>query len=398
MKFKKIIIWILSISLVLSLITTGCANTKQTSAKNQNNSSAVDNKASGTILIGISTGLTGAFAQDGEKVKQGVLLAIDEINQNGGVLGRKMEATFEDDQNNPTMAVNTVNKLISEHITALIGPTLSATVMPVTSIIQKYKIPTLTGATSPKLLTLNNPYLFLIRASDKITAKVAVKFAVENLKAKKIGILYNSDEMGTGAKNVMEEYLKSINIPFISEGHNTGDRDMTGQLMKMKNAGVDTLMIWTHDQEAAVIVRQIKELNLKVNIVGNPGFAMPQELKLMDKDWVEGVYTATDIVPDDNDPVVQEFVKKFNDRYNTMPDLYASAYYSAVKVLADAIKRAGSIDSDKIAEALRQTKDFKVPEGTYTADSNGALLHECIIAQIKDKTPHAVTHVSVPIE
>jgi branched-chain amino acid transport system substrate-binding protein len=395
MNFKKIISEILAISLALSILLTGCSSSKQTSSKNQNSSSSTNNTTSGSILIGVSTGLTGSFAADGEKVKDGVLLAIDEINKQGGVLGKKLEATFEDDQDNPTMAVNTVNKLIGEHVVALIGPTLSATVMPVSSIVQKYKVPTLTGATSPKLLTMNNPYLFMIRASDSITAKVAATFAVQNLKAKKIGILYNSDEMGTGAKGVIEDYLKSIGIPFVSEGHNTGDKDMTGQLTKMKNAGVDTLMVWTHDQEAAVIMRQIKELNLKVNVVGNPGFAMPQELNLMDKDWVEGVYTATDIVTDDPNTVVQDFVKKFNDRYHTLPDLYASAYYSAVKVLADAIKRAGSTDSDKISEALRQTKDFKTPEGTYTTDSSGALLHECIIAQIKDKTPHAVTHVSV---
>ncbi len=379
------------VAFVLSA-AVGCSS-NTTAAAGGSASTGSAGAAKGEILVGVSTGLTGSFTQDGEKVKDGILLAQDEINNKGGVLGKNIKFIFEDDQNNATTVVNVVNKLASENIVALLGPTLSSTVMAAEQTIKKNQIPCLTGATSPKLITLNNPYLFRVRASDSTTAKVAAKYAVDNLKAKKIGILYNNDEMGTGAKGVMEAYFKSINASYVSEGHNTGDKDMTGQLVKMKNAGVDTLLIWTHDQEFAVTARQIKELGLNVKVIGNPGLAMPQELNLMEKDWVEGFYCITDIVPTDTNENVQTFVKNFTAKYNTSPELYSSAYYGAAIILSEAITKAGSTDSDKICKALMEIKGLKGPEGEYNANDKGELLHECVIAQIKDKTPVMVDHV-----
>lgn len=391
---KRLFSFVLATVLTVSTFV-GCSSSASggSSASATAGSANSASAAKGEIDVGVSTGLTGSFTQDGLKVKQGIQLAQEEINANGGVLGKNINFIFEDDQNSATAVVNVVNKLASENIVALLGPTLSSTVMAAQQTIKKNQIPCLTGATSPKLITLDNPYLFRTRASDSTTAKVAAKFAVDTLKAKKIGILYNNDEMGTGAKGVMEEYLKSVNIPFVSEGHNTGDKDMTGQLLKVKNAGADTLMVWTHDQEFAVTARQIKELGMNVKVVGNPGLAMPQELKLMESSWVEGYYCATDIITTDTTPAIQTFVKNFTAKYNTTPELYASAYYQSAMLLANAIKTAGSTDSDKLCKALLQTKAFAGPEGEYTSNDKGEMLHECVIAQIKDKTPVMVSHV-----
>jgi branched-chain amino acid transport system substrate-binding protein len=373
----------LATSLIISLVGTfiGCSNNNKTTSK-------------GEILIGVSTGLTGSFAQDGEKVKQGVNMAQEEINKAGGILGKNVKFIFEDDQNNPTVVVNAVNKLASENIVALIGPTLSSTTMAVEQLIKKNNLPTLTGGTSPKLADLGNPYLFRIRASDKTAAKAAAKFAVEKLNGKKIGMVYNNDEFGTGGRDVISEYLKGINIPFYSEGHNEGDKDMAGQLVKLKNRGVDTIICWTHDASLAIIARQIKELNINVNVIGNAALGTPQTLALMDKAWVEGYYTISDIIPADTNPVVQDFVKKFKAKYNVEPELYASANYSAAMVLADAIKRANSTDSDKIREALMNIKDLKEPEGICTANDKGELIHEVVIGKISNMKLQMIAHVT----
>lgn len=379
--FKRVMLTILSVASTFSLM--GC----------QNSSTSASGNKGGEILIGVDTALTGAAPLNGERTKQGINLAIEQINKNGGVLGKNLKAIFEDDQAVPNGAVNAVNKLMSQSIVGQIGPHLSGNVMAVQSIVEKNKKPMLVGGTSPSLTTTNNQWLFRIRASDSIVAKIAAKYLVEQLKATKVGIIFDNDAYGTGAKDVAVEYLKSINIPVFPEGYNSGDKDMTGQLIKMKNNNVDALIIWAHDAEAAIIAKQVKQLNLNIPVMGNPGFATSSVLDLMDSSTSDGIYTVTDFIPTNSDSKTQDFVKAFKEKYNIEPELYAAAYYDATYILADAIKRANSTDPDKIREALLQTKDLKGVIGTATCNEKGEMIHEAIVAQIKNNSAQMLSIV-----
>lgn len=370
---------------MLMILTSGCG---QKTAVQENNNNSSEKQEVGEILIGVSTALTGPSPLEGERTKQGIELAIEEINQQGGVLGKKLKAIYEDDQNNTTFAVNAVNKLCSEDIVALMGPHRSNNAMAVEQIVKKNRIPYLTGATTPKLAGLNNPYVFRVRASDSVVAKIVAKFAIEELKAKNLGIFYNTDDYGAGALEVIEQYLKDNNIQAaVIEGHNTGDKDMTGQILKAKDKGVDCLIVWTHAPEGAVIARQIKELGLKGKFIGSAGLCLPTYFDLVDADISDGWYGATDIVPNNPDPIVQNFVTNFRKKYNVEPDIFASCYYNATYILADAIKRAGSTDREKIREALSQTKDLSGVYGKVYANEHGELIHEVTIVKNQGKTP-----------
>jgi branched-chain amino acid transport system substrate-binding protein len=342
------------------------------------------------IAFGVSTAITGPAPLDGERTKQGILMAVEEINQQGGVLGKQLKPIIEDDQNTSNIAVNAVNKLVSQPIVALVGPHRSANATAVTNIVVRNKIPYMTGATSPKLLALNNPYFFRTRASDAIVAKIAAKYAVEELKAKKVGIFFNNDEYGTGALEVIETYLKSIDRSFMSEGHNTGDKDMTGQIMKAKNGKIDALIVWCHDPECAVNARQAKELNLNVPFIGSPGYSTRSVLDLIDTSVSNGLITVTDFVANNSDPRVQQFTQKFRKKYNVDPELYAASYYDAIYVLADAIKRANSTDREAIRKALSETKGLQGVMSTLAANAKGELVHEAVVARIQDKNPQLV--------
>ena len=253
----------------------------------------------GEILIGVSTAITGPAPLDGVRTKQGVEMAVAEINKKGGVLGKQLKLLIEDDQNTASIAVNAVNKLLSQDIVALIGPHRSGNAMAVDQIVRRNKISYFTGGTSPKLVTLNNPYLFRVRASDSIVAKVAAIYAVKDLKAKKIGVFFNNDEYGVGAKQV------------ICEGHNTGDKDLTGQILKMKNSKIDCLIVWTHEPEGALAIRQVKELSLNVPFIGCPTYSSYLMLDLVDTNTSNGVITVTDFIDGNPDPKVKAFVKRF---------------------------------------------------------------------------------------
>jgi len=342
------------------------------------------------IVFGVSAAITGPAPLEGERTKQAITMAVEEINQKGGVLGKPLKPLIEDDQNTANVAVNAVNKLISQNVVALLGPHRSGNASAVQQIVAKNKVSYMTGGTSPKLVTFNNPYLFRIRASDQLVAKIAAKYAVEELKAKKVGVFYNNDEYGTGAKGVIEEYLKSINIPVVSEGHNLGDKDMTGQIAKMKNEKIDCLISWSHVPETAVVVRQLKELNLKVPVIGGPTHTNQEFLGLVDAPAIEGHYSVTDFAADNPEPRIQDFVKRVKSKYDIVPEIYVAAYYDGVYALADAIKRANSTDREAVRKALSETKGLQGVMSTLSANDKNELVHEAVIVNIKNKVPQLV--------
>ncbi len=357
--------------------TTAAATTA--AATTAGSAAATTAAATGDILVGFSASITGSTPVEGEYSRAGAELAVEEINAKGGVLGRKIKLAIEDDANDATMAVNAVNKLVSQPIVALIGPHKSFAAKAVMQIITDKKIPYMTGATSVTLLDAKSPYFFRLRASDGLVAKIAAKFAVEDLKAKKVGIFFNNDEYGTGAKKVIEEYLTSINVAFVSEGHNATDKDMTGQINKMKAANVDALIIWSHANENAVAVRQFAELGLKCPIISGPGFTVSNFLDLIDASMIANSYTVTDYMPASTGAINQEFVKNMIAKKKITPDFYAATYYDAVYTLADAIKRAGSTDREAIRTALTKTKDLQGAMAKYYANDKNELCHETLV-------------------
>jgi branched-chain amino acid transport system substrate-binding protein len=345
------------------------------------------------IVFGVSTAITGPAPLEGERTKQGIMMAVEEINQKGGVLGKQLKPLIEDDQNTANVAVNAVNKLISENVVVLVGPHRSGNASAVQHIVARNKVVFMTGGTSPKLVTFNNPYLFRVRASDQLVAKIAAKYAVEELKAKKVGLFYNNDEYGTGAKGVIEEYLKSINIPLVSDGHNTGDKDMTGQIAKMKREKIDCLISWSHVPETAVEVRQLKELSLNVPVIGGPTHTNQEFLGLVDAPAIEGHFSVTDFAADNPEPRVQDFTKRIKAKYSIVPEIYVASYYDAVYALADAIKRANSSDREAVRKALSATKGLAGVMSTLSANDKNELVHEAVIVTIKNRVPQLVRTV-----
>jgi len=363
----------LAISLTV-LQVTACSSKTTTTSK-------------GTILIGVSAAITGAAPLEGERTKQGVEMAIAEINANGGVLGKNLKADIEDDANTADTAVNVANKLdTNPDVVCQIGPNRSANAIAVQQVYAKNKIPFLTGGSSPALIVANNPYFFRIRASDSFVAKIIAKYAVEKLKATKIALLYNNDEYGTGGRDVILSYLKTINLtPVVVEGHNTGDKDMQSSILKAKNAGANCLIVYTHDPEAAIIATEIIQLGLNIPKIGPTTFVNATWLTLVDSATAENWYSVTDFIPSNSETNVKNFVDKFKAKYNVEPDLFASAYYNSVYIVADALKRAGTADRAKLQQALLSTKDLSSIYGNMTANSSGELVHTAVIAKIHDK-------------
>lgn len=395
---KKTVVRILSMILIMAMVSgvlSGCAsqNTADTNS-NKETSPSVQNdtqKSTETIKIGVSAAITGPAPLDGERTVQGIEMALEEINSNGGINGRMLEVVIEDDQNTANVAVNVVNKLVNNpEIVAILGPHRSANAMATEQIMADAKIPFLTGASSPSLTEqVDNPYFFRIRGSDSFVGEIIAKFALEEVGAKKIGVIFNNDDYGTGGRDVVVNYLMEQGVPpVIVEGHNTGDMDMSGVITKCKDAGVDCLIVYTHDPEAAILVRQKTEMALDVPIVGPTTFTLPTFLSLVTAEETKNIYSVCDYVSTNPDPLASEFQKAFSEKYGVDPDLFAAAYYTGVHILADALTRCdGDITRENLRQALLETEGLASVYGTLYSNENGELVHSAVVAEIVDNAP-----------
>ena len=398
---KKLTALLLALVMVLSVTACASNNTSATTgAPKAADTTAAENKVDdsafdGEIVFGLSTAVTGNFPLAGERTLQGVDLAVEEINAAGGVLGKKLTYIYEDDGNDATTAVNVVTKLLNEDVVAVIGPHTTGNTLAVQSLYAEAGMPFFSGGTGVKLENeMDNKYFHRIRPSDSICGAIAAKFAVENLGAKKVGVDYNNNDFGTGGRDVVVATLQELGVEYVEVAHNSGDTDMTTQLMNLQAAGVDAVILWTDDAEDVVTARQAYELGLDIPFITSAGVVMQQVLDQMEPEYVEGWYSATDFVPANDDPVVKTFVEAFNAKYGIDPELYASAYYGAVKALAAAIEIAGSTDHEAVNDALTQIKDLPAPTGTMTYGAHGNMIHSLVITQIHDLKPSVVSTVS----
>lgn len=397
---KKILAFVLALVMVLSLAACGSSSSTATTTPNTGTDAPAENAApenKGTILIGVSASSTGSAPINGQRTIEGARLAVEEINAAGGVLGMMLELYEADDGGTTDTAMNAINLIASQNVVAQVGPNLSGLTMAIESIMSDNKIPFLVGATSPKLVNeVHNEYMFRIRASDSIQASVAAKYITDDLGCTKIGLLTDSDDYGSGAKNVAIEYFKNNNIEYVSEEFNSGDADLSAQVLKLQAAGVDGIIVWAHDTETALAAQNLYDYGMTCPIVGSTSISTAQVINLCEAEWLTNWYSVTDFTSTNPDERVATFVKNFNDKYGADPELYAATYYSSIYIVADAIERAGSIDREAIREALTKTSDFNGGVlATYTADENREMVHQSVICQIVDGVAQYYTTVYV---
>lgn len=336
-----------------------------------------------TIKIALSAPFTGLGSILGEYIKQGALLAVDEINAAGGVNGATLDLVVYDDQANASTAMNVVRRaLFDDKAIAIYGPNMSSAVIGVHTLAKQAQKPMLVGATSPsfRYTKVGNDYLFRLRADDGVKVTQLVKYAVETLNIKKPGIIYGSTDYCTAALEVAKEGFQKYGVEIVAmEQMKEGDKDATGQILKLKNAGFDGLIGLTHEPEAAVAVKQVRQLKLDVPIIGFSAWGVPAFTDLAGEAAV-GVYSVQGFNPADTDPTVKKFVDDYKAKWGSEPSDPAQCYYDGIYLLAEAIKMAGSVDGTKLAEALAKI-EYTGVQGSLKCDEHHNFTDLSYIAQ-----------------
>ena len=336
------------------------------------------------IRIGVSAPLTAQFAQNGLWMKNGVSLALREINDRGGIKGRKLDVAFADDQGpNPTAAANAVTRLIAqEQVVALIGPHFTPAILPNLPLLGQHNVPALTGASGPVVTQQGSKWVFRVRLNDSVGAGLLVKYCVDVLGWKKIGLEYVNTAFGQSGIAMVRDALSEHQIsPALVQTHTDATKDFTPHVLAFDGAGVDGVIAWTDDQPAGLFAKQRKTLGAKFALAGSTSFSQPTFLQLAG-DASEGIVSVTDFTRENPSPPIQAWKQKYAAAYKEEPELYATTYYDAMNILAAAIERASEPTGAAIQDALTKTRDFQGVMTTYGWSPNGDMVHSGLITKV----------------
>ncbi|MBI5266982.1 MAG: ABC transporter substrate-binding protein [candidate division Zixibacteria bacterium] len=338
------------------------------------------------ILIGEYSSLTGTTATFGTSTHRGILMAVDEVNQAGGVLGKKIKLLTEDTQSKPEEAALAATKLITrDNVVTLIGEIASSRSLAAAPICQKNKVPMVSpGSTNPEV-TKKGDYIFRVCFIDPFQGEVIAKFAFNSLHLKRVAILSDvKNDYSVGLAQFFHNTFTQLGGEVIGEqSYSEGDNDFKAQLTALKATNPEAIFVPGYYTESALIVKQARELNMTIPFFGGDGWDSDRLIEI-GGDAMNGTYFTNHYSADDTAKMVQDFVAKYRRLYeNQTPDAMAVLGYDAAKIVFDAITRAGSTDRKAIRDALATTKDYPGVAGKTTIDADRNALKPAVVVAIE---------------
>lgn len=342
---SKKVLWIISVLLIFTMLLAACGGTGASAP------------ASDTIKIGWIGSLTGDQAVWGTCESNTVKMLVDEVNANGGILGKKVEGFYYDTKGDAAEAVNAVKRLITQDkVVAIIGPNASGQAISISAVLEQYKIPDIaTVATNPKVTVGDNgtvkPYNFRVCFIDPYQGAVAAGYSYDRLGLKNAAILYDvASDYSQGFTEFFEKTFTEKGGKIVAkEGFKEGDVDFRPQLSKIKESNPDLILMPYYYKEVALSANQARDLGIKATLIGGDGWPSEQLME-MASDSIEGSYIVNHL--DFNDPEVKPLQDAYKAKYNLPMELNGYMAHDAFKLLEAAIKDANSIDPVKITESL----------------------------------------------
>ena len=322
------------------------------------------------IRLGLIGPLTGDYGLYGLSVYQGALLAANEINAAGGVLGKDLEIIAEDSKGDPVLGVQAYNKFINEdHIHALIGGTFSGVTLALKSLAIEDNLPVLSPTATNPDVTLDADNVFRICYTDSYQGKVAAVFAATHLNATNAAVIYNRDDAyseGLASAFMAEFNLRGLDYDVYQFGGN--DDDFSSILISIKNGDYDTVFLPTYIYEASQFLTQADALGIEIPFIGGDGWSGIEENFAS---VAEGHYFGSHFSLNDETTLVQDFVTNYTDTYSETPNALSALAYDAVYAMVAAMTNAGSLESSDIIAALADLELSTGVTGSLQFDENG---------------------------
>ena len=320
------------VALTLALLS-GCGNQGDTPPASPEGQAEAEE-----IKIGTIGPLTGDVATYGISTKNGVEIAVDQVNENGGINGKKVVLISEDTRGDQTEAANAASKLIErDKVVAIVGGVISAETMTAGPIANDAGVVMISSSSTAQGVPEIGDYIFRNCLSDEVQAVQLAEFAATELGLKRFAIMFTNNDYGLSLKNAFEGKAKEIAEVVGIETYNDGEKDFRAQLTKLKGANPDALYIAGYYTEAAKIAQQAKEQGLEVQLLGADGFYSPVLIGL-GGGAVDGAVFTAGFFTDDPSENAQNFVNAYKEKFNEEPDMFAAQAYDAAMILLTALK------------------------------------------------------------
>jgi branched-chain amino acid transport system substrate-binding protein len=351
----KGVLIIASVSIVMVLSLYGCE------------------KKHDTVRIGIAGPMTGSDAKMGADFRNGVNIAVDEWNEKGGVLGKKVELVFGDDGSDPKQAVAIANKLVNEGVVGVVGHYNSSCSIPASDVYHRAGIPMITPAsTNPTLTTRGYNSIFRVCGTDDQQGKVSAEFVKSRLKIKKVAIVHDKTTYGQGLADFFRKYLTDGTEVVFYGGITRGDKDFKAVLTTIKDKNPEILFFGGIYPEGGLLVKQAREINLKAPFMSGDAVIDHKFIEIAGLEAAEGTYLT--FSPDiRNVPEAKPFIEKYTAKYGEIGP-YSIYAYTAVNVILEAVKTSGIIDGKAIIEALHKS-EFASALGRMKFTEKGDIAH-----------------------
>ena len=348
-----------------------------------------------TVKIGVLAPITGFAASDGASVKNSIKLAVDYVNANGGVLGRKVEAVIYDDAADPKQATALARKLIEQdQVKAFVAGSYSMPSRAVAPLFNDEKIPLVAAYAVHPDVTSGGKFTYCFRNGflGAVEGKAGGYTCVKILKGKKIAVLTSDNdfgkEMAAGFKAFMETPDAAGAKVVSYQTYPMSEKDYKPYLSRIKGENPDIIFSGGYYFQSGPMVKQAREMGITAQFVGEEGADSPEFVEIAGKAAAEGFVITTNLNRDDSRPIVKAFLKDYASQFKILPDMVGASSYDAFMIICDGIKRANSLDGAAIQKAIANIKDYNGLTGMIRGFHNGEVVKDVQVQVVKNGEFH----------
>ncbi len=295
--------------------------------------------------------LSGAGTTSGTMFKDGVEMAIKEINASGGILGRKISYTTEDTQSNPGIAKGLTQKAVDNEVFAIFGPVFSGSIMVSMAESKRAETPNFTGGEAAAITQQGNPYVFRTSFGQSIAFPKLARYI--NGKSKKLAVIYVNNDFGKGGQAAIKQLLANSPTQIVAEiSTDSGQVDFSAAVIQAKQSGADALFAYTNEEESARLLRELRKQGWDKPMIGETVLTSAKVVELAGE-AANGAVAHVGLTVDA--PQLQDFGKRFQAQYKTVSDHNGVKGYTGVYLLKAGIEKAGKVDRKAVAAALHNS-------------------------------------------
>jgi branched-chain amino acid transport system substrate-binding protein len=337
-----------------------------------------------SLDIGVVQSLTGAGSIYGASVVKGIDLAIKEMNEGAVSPVLRVSQEVRDDASNPEMGRAAFQTFVDRKVDAIIGPTLSTVALDAVEPAQDGRVPVLGATLTAAGITEQGDYVFRIALTEAVVVPATLEAVSKKVPLHNVVLILNSAEaFSRSSADAMRKGMAAIGASLVAEIDTSKESDLHVALAALDGDAIDAFLVTPLVEESASILRTIREQGFGQTVVGGNGFNTPDIARLAGS-AIEGAYAGAAWNPTDPSASSKRFVEAYTKEYREVPDLFAAQGYTAVQVLADAVRRAGSTAATSVRAALAETKAVDTPLGRLSMSPERNAVHAPVVQQFRD--------------